>query len=105
MGKKTQEKSVAFLNEIHGITRQRHCKTTALLNMERKADFPVRQRRRPVIGNARKNLIRCCGNSSFPANPIKMFSLKIISSTGLKKCFQKELKRQQEWLGHTPYMT
>ena len=94
-----------FLNEIHGITGQRHCKTTALLNMERKADFPVRQRRRPVIGNARKNLMRCCGNSSFPANPIKMFSLKIILSTGLKKCFQKESRRQQEWLGHTPYMT
>lgn len=94
-----------FLNEIHDITVQRHCKIMALLNMERKADFPVRQRQRPVIGNARKNLIRCCGNSSFPANPIKTFSLKIILSTGLKKCFQKELKRQQEWLGHTLYMT
>ena len=43
MRKKTQEKNVAFLNEIHGITVQRHCKITVLLNMEREANFPIRQ--------------------------------------------------------------
>lgn len=78
MGKKTQEKSVAFLSEIHGITVQRYFKTTALLNMERKAGFPAREKRKPVIGNVRRSFILCCGSSSFQAKQIKKFCLRTI---------------------------
>lgn len=105
MGKKTQEKSVAFFERNSWYHRTKALQDNGIVKYGKKGGVSSQAEAEASIGNARKNLMRCCGNSSFPANPIKTFYLKIILSTGLRKCFQKESKRQQEWLGHTPYMT
>lgn len=88
-----------FLSEIHGITVQRYFKTTALLNMERKAGFSAREKRKPVIGNVRKSFIFCCGSSSFQSKTNKEVLFKDYLIYWFEEVFSKRIETTTRMVG------
>lgn len=105
MGKKTQEKSVAFFERNSWYHRTKALQDNGIVKYGKKGGFSSQAEAEASYRKCEEEFNTLLRKQQLSGKSNRDVLFKDYLIYWFEEVFSKESRRQQEWLGHTPYMT